>query len=124
MTTLDDFSPTFDPRTARSIPRQTLGGLSLLLVVALTFGAARSGALLSEAGGGVGAERAAAMLPKTVVIADRRLQRERPEVRCCVGPTAVADQPSAPRSALRGDRAEGRALLREGLIDLPPPARA
>jgi len=122
--TLHDSNPTFRAPTARSIPRQTLGGLSLLLVVALTIGAARSGALMGEAARQSGIERAAAVLPRTVHHSERRAQRERPDAR-------LASRPSRSRwidevrPVLVGDE-DGAAVnpLRAELIDLPPPARA
>jgi len=116
-----DSESIFEARTSRSIPRQTLGGLSLLLVVALTFGAARSGALVHTARD-TGFQRVAAVLPKTVHETQRRSQRERPDARAisrasnrtCAGLGA----PILPDF----DAVESIEPLRCALIDLPPPA--
>lgn len=121
---MDDSNPTFRALGARSIPRQTLGGLSLLLVVALTIGAARSGALVSEAARLSGVERAAAVLPRTVHLSERRLQRERPDARLAHVLSKARLIRDDGRVPVLVERIDGVPTLRAGLIDLPPPARA
>ena len=112
------------PDKARSIPRQALGGLSLLLVVALTFGAARAGALPTDGARDPGFQRAVAVLPKTVQQAERRLQRERPDVRLDRAAQATRRAPAAAFPRIAPDRTDHVAPLREALLDLPPPDRA
>lgn len=106
------------------IPRQAMGGLSLLLVVALTFGAARTGAIVQDAGSDARFERAAAILPRVVHQAQRRLQRERPDARSAI---AARRDPAARRArvvAVVTGEAARPSMLRAGLIDLPPPPLA
>jgi len=122
MAPLDGSETIFQPRAERSIPRQTLGGLSLLLVVALTLGAARSGALVSATRDG-GFERAAAVMPRTVHEAQRRCQRERTDVRPASEASGGRVAAHAMPLPALGETIEPVRPLRAALIDLPPPAR-
>jgi hypothetical protein len=96
----------------------------VLLVVALTLGAARAGAISVGSAHDSGQTRCAALLPRVVHQADRRLQRERPDARpACVISKSPTLSERSPRPA-GSQRPGAMPTLREAMLDLPPPLAA
>lgn len=119
--------PTNSGPRPRAISRPTIGGLSLLLVVALAFGTSarvEHTAIAAAALGGFGERALSPSVPTTAARSARRSAPDKPSALCSARLGYATKDPSA--VVLCAAQADGSALdvLSVLVLDLPPPSRS